>query len=162
MSGGKKDRWVPMQRGRDVILLTEENVVRLVETGRYSRETAVAALKEDQETTEYFVNDLYQVALHRVESGYGKTVQLNIRRRDGKPIFRDWRHFQRIKNELVGEDIEGVELYPAEERHVDTSNKYSIWCVVEPGFRFPFGWLHRDVLDESPPGTPPGRRQRRL
>jgi hypothetical protein len=45
------------------------------------------------------------MAIAIVSSQWNRTehemVHLNIRRRDGGPIFRDWRHFQRIKNQLV-------------------------------------------------------------
>lgn len=57
----------------------------------------------------------------------------------------DWRDFQRIKNELVGEEAEAVELYPAEGRLVDTSNQFHLWCF--PEFRFPFGFSARLVAE---------------
>src|SRR5690606_20517486 len=41
----------------------------------------------------------------------------------------DWREFQQLKNYLVGEEWEGVELYPAESRLVDPSNRFYLWCV---------------------------------
>ena len=84
-------------------------------------------------------------------------VHLNIRRVDGYP-GRDWRHFQAIKNQLVGRECEAVELYPAESRLTDTSNKYHLFCVADPTFRFPFGFETRDVQygDE----TEGGLRQR--
>jgi hypothetical protein len=40
----------------------------------------------------------------------------------------DWRDFQRVKNELCGEDWEAIELYPAESRVVDTANQFHLWC----------------------------------
>lgn len=106
---------------------------------------------------DYFINDIYQVTRH-IHSD--TIVQLNIRRRDGKPILRDWRHFQQIKNELVGEENEAVELYPAESRKTDTSNKYHLWCLREPGQRFPFGFNDRMVLDSY--SKRPGLKQRKL
>jgi hypothetical protein len=44
-------------------------------------------------------------------------------RLDGQAIH-DWRELQRIKNEIVGDEIEAVELYPAESRLLDTANWY--------------------------------------
>ncbi len=48
-------------------------------------------------------------------------VQLTITRVDQEPLG-DWRELQRIKNELVGAETEGVELFPAESRLVDATN----------------------------------------
>jgi multidrug resistance efflux pump len=66
---------------------------------------------------------------------------------------------QQIKNELVGEECEGIELYPAESRKVDTSNKYHMWCIADPAFRFPVGFRERDVVEHEVKG-PSGMRQR--
>jgi hypothetical protein len=71
-------------------------------------------------------------------------VWLSIKNKDKTPI-RDWRHLQRIKNELVGKECEGVELFPAESRLVDTSNQYHLWVITEVGLRFPFGYGDRLV-----------------
>jgi hypothetical protein len=114
---------------------------------------------EEMETAcPYWINDLYQVQLRPCESPF---VQINIRRRDGAAIFRDYRHFQQIKNQIVGPECEAVELYPAESRLVDASNKYHLWAVPDPDFRFPFGFQQRDVSD-AVKDAPPGRRQRKL
>ena len=118
-------------------------------------------LNEETENTTYWINERYQVA-RRAFPGT-PMVQLNIRRRDGKPILRDWRHFQEIKNQLVGAECEGVELYPAESRLVDTSNKYHIWCHSDPNFRFPVGFDYRHVETADPKRNKvAGMRQRRL
>lgn len=162
----RKDRWVPL-RPAHLRPLTEEHIqLTMARTGE-DYATAKAAL-EDEEKCEYWRNDLYQVSLRRCPAGYFaidiEMIHLNIRRIDGRPIFRDWRHFQRIKNELVGPEVEAVELYPAESRLSDTSNKYHLFCFPE-GYRIPFGIERgRDVLDADTPGVPrrPGFRQRKL
>jgi hypothetical protein len=87
-----------------------------------SEEEARAMLARDSDRCSYWVNQLYQVEMS--QSGpYEGVTHLCIRRRDGAAALRDWRHFQQIKNELCGEEREGFELYPAESRKVDTSNK---------------------------------------
>jgi hypothetical protein len=60
----------------------------------------------------------------------------------------DWREIQRVKNELLGEDWEGIELYPAESRVVDTANQYHLWCFP---FVLPFGFAYgeRGTADEA-------------
>ena len=93
-------------------------------------------------------NHRYQVILRRSETGpFGPYVHLTIRSADGS-ARHDWRDFQRIKNELVGEEAEGVELYPAESRLVDTANHYHLW--VFPQYRFPLGMQAREVSGRAP------------
>lgn len=73
-------------------------------------------------------------------SGHAAMVvtHLSIKRNDRGPIH-DWRDFQIIKNTFCGDDAEGIEIYPAEGRLVDTSNQYHLW-VFPPGDRLPLGF----------------------
>ena len=82
-----------------------------------------------------FKNNRYDVIRERL----GSMWHLSVRPHDHAQC-RSWREFQIIKNQLVGEENEGVELYPAESRLVDTAMQYHIWGVADPGFRFPFGF----------------------
>jgi hypothetical protein len=95
------------------------------------------------------VNSRYQVNIKFgvAPAPFGKFLELSIKTRD-KAAFHDWRDFQRIKNELVGEENEGVELYPAESRLVDTANQYYMF-VFRPGFKLPFGYTTRLVAGEG-------------
>lgn len=102
---------------------------------------------------EVWKNDLYLVGVWRDKNEKGKVVvQLSIKRHDGKPITPDWGHKQEIKNQLVGRDCEGVELYPAESRRVDQANQYHLWVIEDPTFRFPFGWKGGATLDDDDKG----------
>ena len=98
------------------------------------KECANIAHKEDLETT-CWVSPMFQV-LKRVlfdeEHGFGETAPtyLSIRRQDREPIG-DWRTKHLIKNALLGEEWEAVEIYPRESRLVDSSNQYHL-----------FGWQH--------------------
>jgi hypothetical protein len=151
-------RWQPLQRANIVSDEPPELIAAAMKLWNVSEAEARKRLEDEHQRlrTEYWVNDLYQVAVsHHPDN----IIQLNIRRRDGAPCIRDWRHFQQIKNELVGEECEGVELYPAESRKVDTSNKYHLWCIADPAFRFPVGFRERDVVEHEVKG-PPGMRQR--
>src|SRR5277367_1896325 len=67
-----------------------------------------------------WVNNLYTVTLtaytgidEPVFKEWGKMVELSIRRND-RGAAKDWRDFQRIKNELLGPEWGGFESYPAE------------------------------------------------
>ena len=91
---------------------------------------------------ELWRNDQYVVLLRRRADG--SVESLSIRRAD-RGAIRDWRHLQRIKNQLGGENTEAVELFPAEARLVDAANQTWLWCLP-PGMRFPFGFTERLVL----------------
>lgn len=112
------------------------------------------------ETDRLYVNSRYTVIL--CLDGPGSTiddaVHLSIRRNDRKPA-RDWRDFQRIKNELCGPEREGIELYPAESRLVDTANQYHLW-VMPTGSIIPLGFRERAVADDSESKAAPGAVQR--
>lgn len=102
-----------------------------------------------------YVNSLYTVV--RTTDPDSDAVTLSIRRNDREAVH-DWRHLQRIKNELLGPDCEAVELYPAESRLVDTANQYFLWGVADPTFHFPLGFAQRLVSDGE--GSTSKARQR--
>lgn len=109
-------------------------------------------------------NDRYQVHMSRMvanpETGWPDMIWLSIKRLDQKPVH-DWRDLQRIKNELVGGEYEGMEIYPAEERLVDSANQYHLWIVEDPSFRWPWGFNERFVLTpEEAVERFPGAKQR--
>jgi hypothetical protein len=90
-----------------------------------------------------FVNDQYQVNVRVMDKTYhgSRVVWLSIKRLD-KEACHDWRDFQEIKNQLVGPECEGIELYPAEGRVTDMANQYHLWVIADPKFRWPFGFQH--------------------
>lgn len=94
-------------------------------------------------SAETWENNLYIVRVYHVPP----FVQLDISRKDEQPR-ENWRHFQQIKNELIGPECEAVELFPAESRLVDTSNQYHLWVLPDARNRFPFGFPTRLVLKE--------------
>jgi hypothetical protein len=87
-------------------------------------------------------NNVYTVLIEELDEPAGMT-HLSIRRND-RHWTRDWRHMQRIKNELMGPEREAVELYPAESRLVDAANQYHLWVAPE-GNNFSFGYQRREV-----------------
>lgn len=89
---------------------------------------------------EEWENNLYCVYIKYLQPDEGRSgaMHLDIVRRD-RALIHDWRHLQRIKNELAGFDREAIEIYPAVSRLVDTANNYHLWVVpvgvtVEAGF----------------------------
>lgn len=98
-----------------------------------------------------YVNRLYQVYMQPADDG--SFVHLSIKRRN-RSVIRDWRHLQRIKNDLVGPECEGLELFPAESRLVDEANQFHLYVLTEPGKRIPVGTDGaRMVSDESCEGA---------
>lgn len=150
-------KWMPLQRSY-YGARPEAIVADAMRTNNVDRETALKILDDYDAQCQVWVNDLYQVQTRPDRSGF---LHINIRRRDGGPILRDWRHFQTIKNEIVGPECEAVELYPAESRLVDTTNKYHMYAATDPTFRFPIGMEERDV-DYETRGDARGLRQRSL
>ena len=99
-------------------------------------------------------NNIYTVHVEGcdVPAPMGPVAWLSIKRNDRQTIH-DWRELQRIKNEIMGEECEAVEIYPAESRVHDTANQYHLWCFA-PGYQLPFGYAGRFVADEkNKPGT---------
>jgi hypothetical protein len=105
-----------------------------------------APLEPIPEGITIFRNNVYQVQARNVASvePFGPTCWLSIKRVDRRPIH-DWRDLQRIKNLLVGPEIEAVEIYPAESRLVDTSNQFHLWCFAT--YKLPFGYADRRVIE---------------
>ena len=97
---------------------------------------------EDWESRDYYG------VLRRYDAGFplggGPWAILSISHKSERAVH-DFRDFQQLKNALIGEEWEAVELYPAESRLVDASNRYYLYCV--PKGVFPFGFDHRKVLD---------------
>jgi len=73
-------------------------------------------------------------------------THLSIRNNENSAI-RDWRDMQYIKNELVGEENEGVEIFPRESRLVDTANQFHLWVFQDISNGIPVGFNERLVTD---------------
>src|SRR6266536_2105810 len=89
--------------------------------------------------TDVYLNSRYQVHVQRQASqknGGPDLVHLSFKRRD-RYILVPYQDKLRIKDELVHPECEGVELYPARSREVDTANQYHLWVIDSVHFRFP-------------------------
>lgn len=82
-----------------------------------------------------WVNELFSVQISHEPSAWGEITHLWVRRHDSQALT--WKVMQRIKNELVGEERIGVEVYPAASEVVDQANMYHLWILPE-GFALPF------------------------
>lgn len=115
-------------------------------------EAAERYLRDEwQQIKKIYRNNKYQVAVYDVaakDPEAAPMIWLSIKRLDKKPIH-DWRELQKIKNAIVGPECEGVEIYPAESRLVDTANQYHLWVISDPTFRWPFGLDYRAVVGKG-------------
>lgn len=95
-----------------------------------------------------YVNSRYNVLVFAGQDAtLGEYVHLSIRDHDCS-ARHDWRDLQRIKNELVGAEYDGVELYPAESRLVDTANAFHVYVFKD--WHVPIGFTMRLVMEGRP------------
>lgn len=106
----------------------------------------------------HFASREYHVAVDKeTEHGFGAMPDgggfwhLSIKRHDREPM-NDWRVMQRIKTEIAGPEAEGMELYPAESRVVDTANQYHLWVTIGCG-PLPFGFMTGARTDNESGGS---------
>jgi hypothetical protein len=152
--------WRPMARATAVPLPDDEIARR---SAAYAEEhdltaESVRALMTAKLSAEVWVNDRYTVHVQRRDDS--SVAELSIRRNDRKAI-RDWRHFQWIKTEIAGADVEAFELYPAEDRLMDTANQYYLYCLP-PGQRIPAGYDTGRNLSDVDEAAAVGAGQRPL
>lgn len=151
MTGRRRGRpvprpWVPMQPATPIQKTPAELERMVAQLRAEGHDDATIGLIQELNSREMWRNDRYVVMVDR-DPGGGWVTTLSIRRDDRKPI-RDWRHFQQIKNDIAGLDVEALELFPADDRLVDTANQYWLWCLP-PGQRAPFGFKDRRVGGSS-------------
>jgi len=113
----------------------------------------IRTMVDERLNTKIFVNDKYQVAMRTIANDdpeVPSVVHLSIKRLDKEPIH-DWRDLQKIKNELVGAEIEMWECYPKESQLIDTANQYHMWGFLTEQKIIPFGFNEgRKVIDHDP------------
>lgn len=87
--------------------------------------------------------------LIRISKEFGEKIEhvtiTRSRENDEAPIFTTdgssgftWAEKQQIKDELFGTNRTAIEVYPTEDRLVDTADVYHLW-VFPKGFQLPFG-----------------------
>jgi len=145
-----------MTRDRDVHEqhCTADDGTRLVKRERRSRRLAKAVVTGSHAAAgdgtppwQDWENDVYYGSLRRHDTGSplggGPYAVIGISSKD-ETARHDFRDYQQIKNDLVGEEWEGVELYPAESRLVDPSNRFYLFCF--PKGVIPWGFVERHVV----------------
>lgn len=78
----------------------------------------------------YWSNSFYlvnRVALEP-EKGLEGAVRLSMKRHDGKAL-REWKHMQRVKNELCGEEREAVEIFPPQSMVTSMDHEHHLFVT---------------------------------
>ena len=74
--------------------------------------------------------DLYRAQVVETISPVGMVQHLRVWRHDGRGGI-PWDDLQAIKNEMLGEDVMAIELYPPQSAVVDEANIRHLWVVPE-------------------------------
>lgn len=126
--------WLPLKRlDNDPDYVKNESLIELRKKLGISQDDEVWMNDEYQVTVRYLVP-----TEDGLPEGRDGMVHLSIHKRDRHRV-RQWRDLQQIKNEVMGDEREAVELFPKESRLVDTSNEYHLW-VMPLGATMPFGF----------------------
>jgi len=120
----------------------------LMEKFNYSDEKAELNVREHLKG-DLYKNDTYTVLAREMEYKDNPTmIWLSIKRND-REVIHDWRDMQKIKNMLVGEENEGLEIYPPESNLMDNANQYHLWVFKNKDVRVPFGFHETRSLSED-------------
>lgn len=143
----KPAEWQPLQQ---CVAFTEEQIKQILEQERQVSDNSEDWTEEkiqkyvaDMMSCTYYKNNLYQVAKYppaTYAAGWPEIIHLSIKRLDKTPVH-SWSHLQLIKNEVVGNEYEAVEIYPAESRIVNMANQYHLWVINEEGVSLPIGFF---------------------
>jgi hypothetical protein len=82
----------------------------------------------DNQTLEDW-GEVYTAQVLQAKTAWGWCVHLVIQRHDGAEINASWSQLQVIKNDLVGENIFMIEIYPAQSHVVNEANKRHLWEI---------------------------------
>jgi phosphorylcholine metabolism protein LicD len=105
----------------------------------------------------WYANDLYQVAVDYISYKDKGIIHLSMKTHDRSTSI-PWQHKQWIKNDICGDEMEAVELFPAESRMINTANQYHLW-VMEA---VPVGWECERVVTNLKPGGEGSRGKQTL
>tara|TARA_R100001377_G_C3160219_1_gene99448 strand:+ start:339 stop:869 length:531 start_codon:yes stop_codon:yes gene_type:complete len=142
---------------------TFKSTVALLRSHGDTKQQAIDGANQMKETEVWFSsNNKFKVSKADLQIGHpllqwddlAGTTWLNIRICSdefyGDAHLRDWAEFQKIKNELCGEERDALEFYPKESRLHDTDNCYHLFVLPEH-LTFPLGYGLRDVSSDTSP-----------
>ncbi|MGL5713383.1 MAG: DUF7694 domain-containing protein [Paraclostridium sp.] len=93
------------------------------------------------ELTEVFVDKdkKYCVMIREINTDMGRVSHMTLRNSENNNIGTDipWIEKQRIKNEIFGQEVAAIEVFPKESELVDSAMMYHLWVLHD--FTLPFG-----------------------
>lgn len=93
---------------------------------KWEQRDHVLALHPNRNIKHAFVSRDHSVQISFVYNNkYGRIAHLWVKRHNGKPTT--WKEMQQIKNELIGEDKLGIEVFPPSEKVIDQAPMYHVW-----------------------------------
>ena len=121
-------------------------IKQIAESENLSEEKARDYYKATCDSGQYFTNGDYLVCLRayfaRMDPNdpeqLAELCHMSVIALDPNPVI-SWDTLQEIKNEIMGVDCEGVELYPSEDRNFDSNGQHHIW-FLPPGQFWPIGF----------------------
>jgi hypothetical protein len=154
--------WVPFVKCDTYTREEAEEIVRReicsTPNQEYSEEVVEHAI-DQMICCEYYKNNKYQVAVyppetnaHLADASWPAVIHLSIKSIDKSPVH-DWSDLQRIKNEIIGNENEAIEIYPAESRLVNMANQYHLWVFKDPNVRIPIGFNEGRKVDVQREGS---------
>lgn len=160
-----KKVWQPLLK--DAEWYREQKRVEVAKTVRAKFPDISDEALDDLISDETWGNDRYTVNLHFLDGDRDGFVEVGVHNHNRTPHV-SWRHLQQIKNEVLGPDREAVQLFPAEDRLVDTANEY--WLYVYPVGKAPMrdrrtkvGMDHgRNVAYDMPDGFSRSRQSQEM
>ena len=120
--------------------LSKKNGKKLMKLGwnEFEDITESSKLRLDYRTEmadRIYQNNIFIVQVYDRVTEWGMVKKAMIRRNDALPVH-NWQVFQRLKNEIFGEDATALEVYPKKKNLVDVANMYWLW-VLPQGFDCP-------------------------
>ena len=120
--------------------------------GKVSYHMAKESIRRD-DAKEYWANDIVFCSVDRMNytpltqidddnpkhNGFNNYIEISFHSTNKDvDVFAGigWQIKQWIKNELCGEEFEGIEIFPAESRMMNTANEYWLWCFP---YQLPIG-----------------------
>lgn len=154
--------WTPFARGNIQQTPAElrDTAEKIARDFGVPTEMALAQVEAIARDEAIWINSRYQVNIRRGEhvdgqsEGWPEMIHLSIKRLDKQPLGPEhYRDLMRIKDELVGPEHEGVELYPARSREADSANQLHLWILARDDVSFPFGFRGGRHVRELPNGV---------
>ena len=90
----------------------------------------------------WWANDLYMATVLHEPNGW---AHITFKRNDGGTNV-SWQEKQWLKSDVLGEDCEALELFPAESRVVETAGYHYLWGKKELAVGFPVDYTAYDVV----------------